>query len=83
MNMWLIAATALLWGLIPCGVVCVRGKLEERLVALESAGSISTLALLLIAEGFHRLPFYDIALSLALLSFGGGLVFAQFLAFWL
>lgn len=81
--MWLMAATGLLWALIPCGIVCFRGKLVERLVALETAGSIATLALLLIAEGFHRFPFYDIALTLALLSFGGGLVFAQFLAFWL
>ncbi len=83
MNIWLISATGLLWAMVPCGVLCFRGKPVERLVGLEAAGSIATLALLLIAEGFHRLPFYDVALTLALLSFGGGLVFAQFLARWL
>ncbi len=52
----------------------------DRLVALEGSGVLATLTLLLLAEGFHRLPFYDVALTMALLSFGGSLVFARFLA---
>jgi multicomponent Na+:H+ antiporter subunit F len=38
---------------------------------------------MLLAEGFGRLPFFDLALTLALLSFAGGLVFARFLERWL
>jgi multisubunit Na+/H+ antiporter MnhF subunit len=36
----------------------------------------------LLAEGLHRSGVFDLALVLALLSFGGGLVFARFLERW-
>ncbi|MGH9397327.1 MAG: monovalent cation/H+ antiporter complex subunit F [Terriglobia bacterium] len=83
MNIWLLAATVLLVSLIPCGILCLRGDPMDRLVGLETAGIIDTLILLLLAEGFHRSPFYDLALALALLSFAGGLVFTRFLERWL
>jgi multisubunit Na+/H+ antiporter MnhF subunit len=38
--------------------------------------------LLLLAEGYHRAPFFDLALVLALLAFAGGLVFARMLERW-
>jgi multicomponent Na+:H+ antiporter subunit F len=81
-NPWLIAATVLLLGLIPCGIVCFTGAPMERLVGLEMAGALNTLLLVLLAQGFDQPPFYDLALVLALLSFGGGLVFARFLERW-
>ncbi len=83
MNVWLWAAGALLVCLIPCGIACLRGDVWQRLVGLEAAGLIATLILLLIAEGYHRAPFTDLALALALLSFGGGLVFVRFLERWM
>jgi multicomponent Na+:H+ antiporter subunit F len=83
MNVWLWAAGVMLLCLVPCGVVCVRGDAVNRLVGLEAAGLIATLILLLVAEGFQRAPFTDLAVALALLSFGGGLVFARFLERWL
>ena len=83
MNPFLIAAGAMLICLVPCGIACLRGGAVCRLVALEAAGLIATLVLLLLAEGFHRAPFTDLALALALLSFGGGLVFARFLERWM
>ena len=49
---------------------------------LELAGTITTLVLLIIAQGTHRQPFFDLALVSALLSFGGGLAFARFLERW-
>jgi multisubunit Na+/H+ antiporter MnhF subunit len=55
----------------------------DRLAALETAGVINTLALLVLAEGFQRIPFVDLALAMALLAFAGGLVFARFLERWL
>jgi multisubunit Na+/H+ antiporter MnhF subunit len=83
MNVWLAAAGAMLLCLIPCGIACLRGDPLDRLVGLEAAGLIASLVFLLLAEGFHRAPFTDLALALALLSFGGGLVFARFFERWL
>jgi multicomponent Na+:H+ antiporter subunit F len=83
MNIWLWAALVLMVCLIPCGIACLRGDIWRRLVGLEAAGMIASLILLLLAEGFHRAPFADLALALALLSFGGGLVFVRFLERWM
>lgn len=83
MNLWLVAAGILLVCMIPCGAVCLRGDTFHRLVGLEAGGLIASLIFLLLAEGFHRPPFADLALALALLSFGGGLVFVRFLERWL
>ncbi len=83
MNMWLGAATVLLFTLIPCGIVCLRGKPIDRLVGLETAGTLIVIILVMLAEGFHRAPFFDLPLTLALLAFGGSLVFARFLERWM
>ena len=82
MNVWLIAATALLLGLVPCAIVMLRGSVVEALVGLQMAGILQTVVLLLLAEGFHRPPFFDLALVLALLALAGGLVFARMLQRW-
>ena len=82
MNVWLIATTVLLLGLIPCAVVMLRGSIVEALVGLQMAGVLETIVLLLLAEGFHRPPFFDLALVLALLTLAGGLVFARMLERW-
>jgi multicomponent Na+:H+ antiporter subunit F len=79
---WLIAGAVLLAAVAPLGWVCLRRSLLEALVALELAGTITTLVLLVIAEGTHRQPFFDLAVVSALLSFGGGLAFARFLERW-
>jgi multicomponent Na+:H+ antiporter subunit F len=79
---WTIAVFALLLGLIPCGVVCLRGEPTERLVGLEMAGTLDALVLLLLAVAYHRSIYVDLALALALLTFAGGLVFARFLERW-
>ncbi len=83
MNTWLITAALFIAGLAPCGAICLRGDPMDRLVGLLMAGNLVTLALVLLAEGFHRAPFQDLALTMALLSFAGGLVFARFLERWL
>jgi multicomponent Na+:H+ antiporter subunit F len=82
MNEWILAALALLAGLVPCGWLCLRGDPVNRLVGLEVAGVLDTLVLLLLAEGFHRQVYFDLALALALLSLASGLVFARFLERW-
>jgi len=82
MNAWLIGATVLVIGLVPCAVVMLRGSVVEALVGLQMAGVLQTIVLLLLAEGFDRPPFFDLALVLALLALAGGLVFARMLERW-
>jgi multicomponent Na+:H+ antiporter subunit F len=77
-------ALSLCGGLVPCALVCLRAKDPlERLVALEMAAVLMTLAMVLLAEAMQRSLFLDLALTQALLSFGGGLVFARFVERWL
>jgi len=82
-NVWLEGAIALIIGLIPCGIVAFRGDSMNRLVGLEAATVVVVMAMMLLAEGYHRNFLFDLALMLALLSFGGGMVFARFLERWL
>jgi multicomponent Na+:H+ antiporter subunit F len=82
-NAWLIAATALLVCLVPLLIVCVRNGPLDALVALELASTITTFVLMLLAQGYRRDPFFDLALVSALLSFAGALTFARFLERWL
>ena len=80
MNVWLVAATVLLLGLVPCGWVLLRAGIEDALVAVELAATLVTVVLLLLAEGFHRSSYFAVPLVLAALSFVGGLIFVRFLA---
>jgi multicomponent Na+:H+ antiporter subunit F len=79
MNIWLAAAAGVSATLIPCADMCLRGTPERRLVGLEMANLIVTIALVLFTVGFGRTIFMDLPLASALMSFGGGLVFARFL----
>jgi len=83
MNLWFTAATVLLFALVPCGILVFRFGLVDRLVGLEVAGVVETLVLLLLAEGSGNSIYFDLALALALLMFGGSLVFVRFLERWL
>lgn len=79
MSIWLLAGSGVSAALLPCAFVSLRGSAEQRLVGLQMTGILVTLALVLFTVGFGRLPFIDLALTLAILSFGSGLVFARFL----
>lgn len=79
MNGWLLAATILLWSLAPLLWVLARAAVLEGLVALEIAGSIVTIVFLLLAQGFGRTIYVDLALVLAPLQFVGALVFVRML----
>lgn len=79
MNIWLVAAAAVSATLVPCADMCLRGSPERRLVGLEMTSMIVILAMVLLTVGFARFPFIDLPLALAIMSFGGGLVFARFL----
>jgi multisubunit Na+/H+ antiporter MnhF subunit len=47
--------------------------------AFSLAGPVCALILLLLAQGFHRQPFVDLAVILAVVSAAGSLVLARFL----
>ena len=79
MSVWLWGATALLAGLVPCGWVAIRETRMDALVALELAGTLVTLALVLLAQGFDRASYYTVPVALAFLSFVGALLLARFL----
>lgn len=79
MNEWLIAALVLLVALVAPAGVAVRAGARSGLVAVQVAGSSATLILLLLAQGFARQPFVDLALIAAVMSFIGGVVLAGFI----
>ena len=79
MNAWLAASFAVGLCLVPCADLCLRGSAERRLVGLELSGVLVTILLALLTVGFHRLPFLDIPLTLAIMSLGACLVFVRFL----
>ena len=82
MNAWLITALVLLFGLALCGVRCMWGTPINRLIGLELASAVMILMLMALAEYFDRDFLHDLALTQALLSFGGGLVFVRYLERW-
>lgn len=79
MNFWLLSGVVVSAALVPCADMCLRGSPERRLVGLEMTSVIVTVAMVLFTIGFGRIPFIDLPLALAIMSFGGGLVFTRFL----
>jgi len=83
MNAWYITAIALLLCIIPCIIVCSRGDPFKRLIGLEMANAVGVMVLIALAGAIDRDFLYDLALALAFLSLGGGLVFVRFMERWL
>jgi len=79
---FVIAAIAMLAALVPLGVVLCRAELMSAVVAYEAIGSVAVLVLMLLAEGFRRPGEFELAILLAVLLLGGGLVFVRFLERW-
>jgi multisubunit Na+/H+ antiporter MnhF subunit len=50
----------------------------EAIAALELCGTLTTLALICLAEGFHRQAYFGVALVCSVLVWIGGLVFVRF-----
>jgi hypothetical protein len=48
-NSFVIAAIAMLVAVIPCGIVVVRGKIMDAVVAYEAISSVVLMVLLLLA----------------------------------
>ncbi len=80
MNIWDFAARVTLFAMVPLAWMAVRGDARNRLVAFYMGGVLATLLLMLLTMTFNRMPMMDLAVTLALMSFGGGIVFARFFA---
>ena len=81
MNAWLAAASAVLViGLGPIVWGVATGPLGRRMVAQNLATSVVCLAILLLAQGYGRPSYVDLALVLAVLGPAGTLVYARLLA---
>ncbi len=77
MNEWEIAAAVLGFALIPCGAVALVSGAPSGLAALELASVLLSTILMLLAEGFHRQPFVDLAVVFVPMSLVGSLLFAR------
>ena len=77
MNEWVLAAIVLIAALIPCVGVCVLAGATHALAAFEVASTLLATVMMLLSEGFHRQPFVDLAVVLALVSIVGALAFAR------
>ena len=77
MNVWEIAAAVVIAASFPCIGVCLFATAADALAAVEVAATLTVTALLLLSEGFHRQPFVDLALVLAVIGTVGSLTFAR------
>jgi multicomponent Na+:H+ antiporter subunit F len=78
-NLWLIGATVLICGLAPCLYVALRAPTLDALVAVQLATTVTAVALVLLAEGYHRSSYYVLPIVLTVLAFAGGLAVLRFL----
>jgi multisubunit Na+/H+ antiporter MnhF subunit len=79
MNEWLWAAVVLIALMLMLTGVAVRRRAADGLVAMELAGSLATVVLMLLAEGTRRQGFIDLALVLGVMSFVGVIAFIRFM----
>ena len=63
--------------------VLYRGDLMAAVVAYEFVTAVVVMVLALLAQGFQRPSLFELPVLLAMLMFGGGLVFVRALERWL
>jgi multisubunit Na+/H+ antiporter MnhF subunit len=76
-------AIAMLICLIPAGIVIARDDLPAAVVGYEFITAVMVMVLALLAQAFGRSGLFELAVLLALLMFGSGLVFVRALEGWL
>ncbi len=82
LNLWLWTAAALLVTMVPPLIVCITGTAVQRFIALQMCQGIAALVVILFSRGYDRSIYMDVALALALVGLGSGLVYARFLERW-
>jgi len=81
-NVWFWAALVLICCQVPLLWSCARSRPLTALVVLQLSSLLAVMTLLLLTEGTGRGSSSDLGLTLALLSFPGGLAFARLLERW-
>jgi multisubunit Na+/H+ antiporter MnhF subunit len=74
--MW--AGTVLVALELPLVLLAMRAPRLDGLAAVAAGSSIFTLALVLLAQGFHRTAYTVLGLVAAVLTFAGSMVFVRF-----
>jgi multicomponent Na+:H+ antiporter subunit F len=82
-NAFVVAAAAMVLGIIPCIVVMVREEIMAAVAAYELTSSIVVLVLVCLAQGFLRSGEFELAVLLAVLLYGSGLVYVRMMERWL
>jgi multisubunit Na+/H+ antiporter MnhF subunit len=77
MTVWLAAAGALIVGLVPCGLVALRAPIAAAVVALQLAGTLTTIALVALAMGSGRSSYLVLPLVLSVVTVVGGLLIVR------
>ena len=77
------AAIAMLICLIPAGIVIARDDLPAAVVGYQFITAVMVMVLALLAQAFGRSALFELAVLLALVMFGSGLVFVRALEGWL
>ncbi len=83
MTVWIAAAIGLLPPAAAALIAALRGKVAQRLVAVQLATALASLLLALMTWAFDQPSFIDLALTLTVLSLPGTLLMALFLERWL
>lgn len=76
---WLWSGAVLLVGILACGVAAWRRPTFEALVALQLAGTLTTMVLVCLTVGFGRSSYGDVPIIAAILTWVGSLVYVRFL----
>jgi multicomponent Na+:H+ antiporter subunit F len=82
-TLWLAAAAAFLVLGVAAGLRTVRGSVMDRVVAMQLTSTLASIALLLLAQGFDRDVYFDLAIVFAVMSIVGTLVYLRALEWWL
>jgi multisubunit Na+/H+ antiporter MnhF subunit len=77
-NVFLWAATVLIALELPLLAYTLFAQRLEAVVVLQASGAVFTLALMCLAQGFHRSAYTILAVVAAMLTFLGGMVFVRF-----
>ena len=77
------AAIAMLICVIPAGIVIARDDLPAAVVGYQFITATVVMVLVLLAQAFQRSSLFELAVLLALLMFGSGLVFVRAMERWL
>jgi len=77
------AAIAMMIAIIPAGIVLCRGELAASVVAYQLITAVIVMVLALLAQGFQRSSLFELAVLLAVLMYGSGLVYVRAMERWL